>query len=162
MRVGLGYDLHQLVNGRPLVLGGVTIPYEKGLKGHSDADVLTHAICDALLGAAGLMDMGHYYPDSDPAFRGVDSLVLLRDVAAKIRTAGYRIANIDSVVIAQAPKLSSHIDGMRSSLCKVLELEPLQIGVKARSAEGLDAVGRGEAIAAQAVCLLETDAQRSG
>jgi 2-C-methyl-D-erythritol 2,4-cyclodiphosphate synthase len=143
------------VEGRPLVIGGVNVPHEKGLHGHSDADVLAHALCDALLGAAGLKDMGSYYPDDDPAYRGVSSLVLLGDVAAKVRSAGYAIANVDSVVIAEAPKLSPYIDGMRAALAKTLSLDPSCVTVKARSAERLGPIGRGEGIAAQAVCLVE-------
>jgi len=155
MRIGTGYDLHPLVEGRPLVLGGVTIPFSKGLDGHSDADVLTHAMCDALLGAAGLKDLGAHYPNSDPAYRGVSSLVLLEDVGRKIRHAGFQIANLDSVIVAEAPKLASHLDGMRAVLAKTLEIEPAQISIKAKRAEGVGALGRGDGIAAQAVCLLE-------
>jgi 2-C-methyl-D-erythritol 2,4-cyclodiphosphate synthase len=155
MRIGLGYDLHPLVAGRPLILGGVTIPFSKGLDGHSDADALTHAICDALLGAAGFQDLGAYYPNSDPAYRGVSSLVLLEDVGRKILAAGFHVANLDSVIIADAPKLAPHLVGMRSALAKVLAIDPAQISIKAKRAEGVGALGRGEGIAAQAVCLLE-------
>lgn len=155
VRIGTGFDLHPLVDGRPLVLGGVAIPFSKGLDGHSDADVLTHALCDALLGAAGLQDLGAYYPNSDPAYRGVSSLVLLEDVGRKIRAAGFEIANLDSVIIAEAPKLAPHIDGMRAALAKVLGIQTAQISIKAKRAEGVGAIGRGEGIAAQAVCLLE-------
>jgi 2-C-methyl-D-erythritol 2,4-cyclodiphosphate synthase len=155
MRIGLGYDIHPLVAGRPLVLGGVTIPFSKGLDGHSDADALTHAICDALLGAAGLQDLGTHYPNSDPAFRDVSSLVLLKDVGQKILVAGFHIANLDSVIIADTPKLAPHLDGMRSALAKTLEIDPEKISIKAKRAEGVGAIGRGEGIAVQAVCLLE-------
>jgi len=155
MRIGLGYDVHPLIEGRPLVLGGITIPFSKGLDGHSDADVLTHALCDALLGAAGLKDLGAYYPSSDPAYRGVSSLVLLKDVGEKIRQAGYRIVNLDSVIVAEAPKLAPHLDAMRAALAKTLGIEPAQLSIKAKRAEGVGAVGRGEGMTAQAVCLLE-------
>jgi len=155
MRIGLGYDLHPLTGGRPLVLGGVTIPFSKGLDGHSDADVLTHAVCDALLGAAGLQDLGALYPSSDPTYRGVSSLILLEDVGRKIRTAGFRLANLDSVIVAEAPKLAPHLEQMRGALAKTLGVDPAQISIKAKRAEGVGAVGRGEGIAAQAVCLLE-------
>lgn len=155
MRIGIGYDLHPLVEGRPLVLGGVTVPFSKGLDGHSDADVLTHALCDALLGAAGLKDLGAYYPNSDPAYRGVSSLVLLEDVGRKIRAAGFEIANLDSVIVADAPKLAPHLENMRAALAKVLSIDAAQITIKAKRAEGVGAIGRGEGMAAQAVCLLE-------
>jgi 2-C-methyl-D-erythritol 2,4-cyclodiphosphate synthase len=155
MRIGLGYDLHPLTAGRPLVLGGVTIPFSKGLDGHSDADVLTHAVCDALLGAAGLPDLGALYPSSDPSYRGVSSLILLEDVGRKIRAAGYRLANLDSVVVAEAPKLGPYLEQMRGALAKSLGVDPAQISIKVKRAEGVGAVGRNEGIAAQAVCLLE-------
>jgi 2-C-methyl-D-erythritol 2,4-cyclodiphosphate synthase len=155
MRIGLGYDLHPLTEGRPLVLGGVTIPFSKGLDGHSDADVLTHAICDALLGAAGLKDLGAYYPNSDPTFRNVSSLVLLEDVGRKIQMAGFHIENLDSVIVAEAPKLAPHLDTMRSVLAKTLSIDPAKISIKAKRAEGVGAIGLGEGMAAQAVCLLE-------
>ena len=154
-RIGIGYDLHPLVEGRPLVLGGVTIPFSKGLGGHSDADVLTHAISDALLGAAGLGDLGGHFPDSDPAYRGVSSLALLEEVGQKVRQAGFRICNLDSVIVAEAPRLAPHFDSMRVEMAKVLAIEPEQISVKAKRAEGIDAIGRGEAMAAHAVCLVE-------
>lgn len=155
MRIGLGYDLHPLAEGRPLVLGGVTIPFSKGLDGHSDADVLTHAVCDALLGAAGLKDLGAHYPSSDPAYRNVSSLVLLEDVGRKILAAGFHIENLDSVIVADTPKLAPHLDTMRAVLAKTLSIDPAQISIKAKRAEGVGAIGRGEGIAAQAVCLLE-------
>ncbi|MEW6324911.1 MAG: 2-C-methyl-D-erythritol 2,4-cyclodiphosphate synthase [Nitrospirota bacterium] len=155
IRIGLGYDLHPLVGGRPLVLGGVTIPFARGLGGHSDADVLAHAICDALLGAAGLDDLGRQFPDSDPAYRNINSLALLEQVGRKVRQAGFRIGNIDSVIVAEAPKLAPHFDAMRAALAKTLEIDAARISVKAKRAEGVGAVGRGEGMAAQAVCLLE-------
>ena len=155
-RVGTGYDIHRLVSGRRLVLGGVALehPESKGLAGHSDADVLTHAIMDALLGAAGLPDIGQLFPNTDPAYRGVSSLELLRTVADKVRTQGWRIRNLDATVVAEAPRLAAHLPAMCQALAAALTLCPSQINVKATSNEGLDAVGRGQAIAAQAVALL--------
>ena len=144
------------MEGRPLIIGGVTIPFAKGLRGHSDADVLTHAVCDALLGAAGLKDLGSQFPDSDPAYRGVSSLSLLEQVGRKIQQAGFRITNIDSVIVAEAPKMAPHFDAMRGALAKTLGIDPAQVSVKAKRAEGVGAIGRGEGIAAQAVCLLES------
>lgn len=155
LRIGNGYDIHRLVTGRPLILGGVQIPHELGLLGHSDADVLTHAIMDAMLGALSLGDIGHYFPPSDPKWAGADSLVLLAQVDQLIRTEGWRISNIDSVVIAERPKLKPHIEAMRDRLAKVLELEPNQVGVKATTNEKLGPVGREEGIAAHAVVLLQ-------
>ena len=155
-RVGTGYDIHRLVPGRRLVLGGVALehPDGKGLAGHSDADVLTHAIMDALLGAAGLPDIGQLFPNTDPAYRGASSLELLRTVANKVRTQGWRIRNLDATVVAEAPRLAAHLPAMCQALAAALTLCPAQINVKATSNEGLDAVGRGQAIAAQAVALL--------
>ena len=155
-RVGTGYDIHRLAPGRRLVLGGVALehPEGKGLAGHSDADVLTHAIMDALLGAAGLPDIGQLFPNTDPAYRGVSSLELLRTVADKVRTQGWRIRNLDATVVAEAPRLAAHLPAMCQALAAALTLCPAQINVKATSNEGLDAVGRGQAIAAQAVALL--------
>jgi 2-C-methyl-D-erythritol 2,4-cyclodiphosphate synthase len=155
MRIGLGYDLHQLVEGRPLVLGGVEIPFAKGLEGHSDADVLAHAVCDALLGAAGLKDLGAHFPDSDPAWRGVSSLALLERVARKVAEARFRIGNVDSVVVAEAPKLAPYLDSMRVELANAMSIDPVHVTVKVKRAEGVDAIGRGEAMAAHAVCLVE-------
>ena len=156
MRVGLGYDLHPLVDGRPLILGGVAIPFARGLQGHSDADVLTHAIADALLGAAGLNDLGGHFPDTDPAYRGVNSLLLLEQVGQKVRQAGFQVVNIDSVIVAEAPKLAPHVESMRAALAKALAIEPAQLSVKAKRAEGVDAIGRGDAMAAHAVCLVSS------
>lgn len=155
IRIGNGYDIHRLVTGRDLILGGVKIDHETGLLGHSDADVLTHAIMDAMLGALSLGDIGHYFPPTDPKWAGADSLVLLEQVTQLIRDRGWEIGNIDSVVVAERPKLKPHIETMRSQLAKVLNLEPDQVGVKATTNEKLDAVGNEEGIAAYAVVLLE-------
>lgn len=154
LRVGEGWDVHALVEGRPLVLGGVTVPHSHGLLGHSDADALSHAITDALLGAAGLGDIGRHFPDTDPAFRGADSLVLLAAALERVREAGWRLLNVDSTIIAQAPKMAPHIPAMRERLAGVLGLLPGQVNVKAKTAEKLGPVGRGESIEARAVCLL--------
>ncbi|WP_414564704.1 MULTISPECIES: 2-C-methyl-D-erythritol 2,4-cyclodiphosphate synthase [unclassified Anabaena] len=154
IRIGNGYDIHQLVSDRPLILGGVQIPHELGLLGHSDADVLTHAIMDAILGALSLGDIGHYFPPSDPQWAGADSLVLLTQVHQLIRDQGWEIGNIDSVVVAERPKLKPHIENMRDKLATVLELPPNQIGIKATTNEKLGPVGREEGICAYAVVLL--------
>ena len=154
MRIGQGYDVHRLVAERPLILGGIEIPYEKGLLGHSDADVLLHAISDALLGAAALGDIGAHFPDSDPAYRGADSAELLRAVGNLIRAAGYEIGNIDSTVVCQAPKLAPHIASMRARIAEVLALPTDAVSVKASTEEHMGFTGRGEGIAAHAVCLL--------
>ena len=154
MRIGQGYDVHRLVAERPLILGGIEIPYEKGLLGHSDADVLLHAISDALLGAAALGDIGAHFPDSDPAYRGADSAELLRAVGDLIRAAGYEIGNIDSTVVCQAPKLAPHIASMRARIAELLALPVGAVSVKASTEEHMGFTGRGEGIAAHAVCLL--------
>lgn len=154
MRIGQGYDVHRLVAERPLILGGIEIPYEKGLLGHSDADVLLHAISDALLGAAALGDIGAHFPDSDPAYRGADSAELLRAVGDLIHAAGYEIGNIDSTVVCQAPKLAPHIPAMRARIAEVLALPVGAVSVKASTEEHMGFTGRGEGIAAHAVCLL--------
>ena len=154
MRIGQGYDVHRLVAERPLILGGIEIPYEKGLLGHSDADVLLHAISDALLGAAALGDIGAHFPDSDPAYRGADSAELLRAVGGLIRASGYEIGNIDSTVSCQAPKLAPHIASMRARIAEVLALPVGAVSVKASTEEHMGFTGRGEGIAAHAVCLL--------
>ena len=154
MRIGQGYDVHRLVAERPLILGGIEIPYEKGLLGHSDADVLLHAISDALLGAAALGDIGAHFPDSDPAYRGADSAELLRAVGDLIRAAGYEIGNIDSTVVCQAPKLAPHIASMRARIAEVLALPVGAVSVKASTEEHMGFTGRGEGIAAHAVCRL--------
>ena len=154
MRIGHGYDVHRLVEGRKLILGGVEIPFEKGLLGHSDADVLTHAVMDALLGAAALGDIGKLFPDTDPAFAGADSLKLAGAVAAHLRSAGYEIENIDATVLAQRPKLAPHIPEMRRRLALALGIPVDAISVKATTEEGLGFTGSGEGMAAHAVCLL--------
>ena len=151
LRVGIGYDVHRLVEGRPLILGGVDIPYEQGLMGHSDADVLIHAICDALLGALGLGDIGRHFPDSDPSYKGISSLILLENVAGQMRQQGYAIGNIDSIIIAQRPKLSPYIEAMSTTLASTLHTSGDRINVKATTTEGLGFPGRGEGIAAQAI-----------
>ena len=155
MRVGLGYDVHKLVEGRDLIIGGVTIPYEKGLLGHSDADVLLHAISDALLGAAALGDIGKLFPDNDPAYKDADSLVLLRKVGVKLTGLGYRPVNIDATVIAQAPKLAPHIPEMRKRIAFALGMDIDAVSVKATTEEGLGFSGEGLGISAHAVCLIE-------
>ena len=162
-RVGQGFDVHALVAGRPLIIGGVTIPWDRGLEGHSDADVLLHAIIDALFGAAGLGDIGRHFPDTDPTYRGVDSRVLLREAAARVRGAGYAIANIDSTIIAQAPKMAPHIPSMIERIAIDLGIAPSQVNVKAKTTERLGFTGRGEGIAAEAIALLgpPPDSQRS-
>lgn len=154
MRIGMGYDVHRLVEDRELIIGGVTIPYEKGLLGHSDADVLLHAIMDALLGAAALGDIGKHFPDTDPAYKGISSLVLLKKVGALLAEKGFLIENIDSTIIAQAPKMRPHIDIMRENIAKALELDVEFVNVKATTEEGLGFTGTGEGISAQAICML--------
>ena len=155
MRIGQGYDVHRLVEGRKLILGGVEIPYEKGLLGHSDADVLTHALMDALLGAAALGDIGKLFPDNDPAYEGADSIELLRKVTAVLAEHGYRVGNLDCTVIAQRPKLAPHIPQMRQILAGAMGLEVSRVSVKATTEEGLGFSGQGLGIAAQAVALIE-------
>ena len=155
MRIGHGYDVHRLVEGRDLILGGVKIPYEKGLLGHSDADVLTHAVMDALLGAAALGDIGKHFPDTDPAYKGADSLKLAQHVVKLLQDKGYRIGNIDATVIAQAPKLAPHIPLMKQNLARALDCDADQINVKATTEEHLGFTGEGLGIAAHAVCLIE-------
>jgi len=144
-----------MVAGRKLILGGLEIPHHKGLQGHSDSDALVHAICDALLGAMGEGDLGRHYPSSDQRFKNISSLKLLEDVVQKLRAKGYRLANVDSTIIAQAPRLSAHLASMQKIIAGVLQVDPDLVNVKVKSGEGLDAVGREEAIAAQAVCLIE-------
>jgi 2-C-methyl-D-erythritol 2,4-cyclodiphosphate synthase len=155
MRIGQGYDVHRLVDGRRLLLGGVEIPGPLGLLGHSDADVLVHAVMDALLGAASLGDIGELFPDTDAAFQGADSLFLLKEVAARVRAAGYQIANVDATVVAQKPRISPHRQAMRVSMARALDLDPSCVSVKATTEEGLGFTGRGEGISAMAVALLE-------
>ncbi len=156
IRIGNGYDIHRLVPERPLILGGVKIPHDLGLLGHSDADVLTHAIMDAMLGALSLGDIGHYFPPSDPQWAGADSLKLLRQVNQLVHDQGWHIGNIDSVIVAERPKLKPHIVAMRDRLAEVLNLQVNQVGIKATTNEKLDATGREEGIAAYAVVLLTT------
>src|SRR5687768_3273250 len=153
-RIGEGWDIHALVPGRKLLIGGVDIPFERGLLGHSDADVLLHAITDALLGAAGLGDIGRHFPDTDERFRGADSIVLLTEAARRVREQGFQIGNVDSTVIAQAPKLAAHIDAMRERIAQALDLATTHVNVKAKTAEKLGPVGQGLAIEARAVVLL--------
>ena len=155
MRIGHGYDVHKLIEGRKLILGGVDIPFEKGLLGYSDADVLTHAVMDALLGAAALGDIGKLFPDTDPAYAGADSLMLLERVGERLAEAGYRVGNIDATLLAQRPKLAPHIPQMRANLADRLGLDVSQVSVKATTEEGLGFTGAGEGMAAHAVCLLE-------
>lgn len=154
MRVGMGYDVHRLVEGRELVMGGVKIPYEKGLLGHSDADVLLHAVADALLGAAALGDIGKHFPDSDPAYKGISSVILLKKVGELISGKGFLIENIDATIIAQAPKMRPYIDTMRENIASALEIEVSQVNVKATTEEGLGFTGNGDGISSQAICML--------
>jgi 2-C-methyl-D-erythritol 2,4-cyclodiphosphate synthase len=154
MRVGEGWDVHALVEGRPLILGGITIPYARGLLGHSDADALLHAITDAMFGAAGLGDIGHHFPDTDARFKGADSGVLLAEAAARVRAQGWQIGNVDSTIIAQAPKMAPHIPAMRERIAAVLGLAVDQVNVKAKTAEKLGPVGQGLSIEARAIVLL--------
>ena len=156
MKVGMGYDVHRLVEGRKLILGGVEIPYEKGLLGHSDADVLVHAVMDALLGAAALGDIGKHFPDTDPAYAGADSMKLLEEVQKLLDAENYIIGNIDATVIAQKPKLAPYIETMRENIVARLGIDKNQVNVKATTEEGLGFTGTGEGISAQAICLLET------
>lgn len=155
MRIGQGFDVHPLVAGRKLIIGGVEIPYHKGLEGHSDADVLLHAICDAILGAAGLGDIGGHYPDSDTAFAGADSRGLLRDVAQKLGAKKLKVLNIDATILAQAPRMAPHMPRMAANIAADLGIETGAVNIKASSTEGLGFVGRLEGIAAQAIALLE-------
>ena len=153
-RIGEGWDTHQLVEGLPLILGGVTIPHTHGLLGHSDADALCHAITDALFGAAGLGDIGRHYPDTDTAFKGADSIALLSEAARRVRVAGWEIGNVDSTIVAQKPKLAPYIEAMRARVADALDVAPELVNVKAKTAEKMGPVGEGKAIEARAVCLL--------
>ena len=157
IRVGLGYDVHKLVEGRKLILGGVDIPYEKGLLGHSDADVLLHAITDALFGAAALGDIGSHFPDTDPRYKGADSLKLLEVCGEELRENGWKIGNIDAVIVAQRPKLLPYVPQMRENIARVLGIDISQVSVKGKTEEGLGFTGSGEGMAVHAVCLLEKD-----
>lgn len=160
MRIGIGYDIHRLVSERKLIIGGIAIPFDKGLLGHSDADVLVHAVCDALLGAAGLGDLGLHFPDTDPQYRDIDSLKLLAQTVLFIRQEGYRIENIDTTVFAEMPRLSPFREAMRRKLAETLAIEGVRVNIKATTAEGLGAIGRGEAIAAMCVALLNREHER--
>lgn len=155
MRIGMGYDVHRLVEGRKLILGGVEIPFEKGLLGHSDADVLVHALMDAILGAMAMRDIGYHFPDTDEAYRDISSMVLLARVKELMDDAGYTLGNADITLMAERPKIAPYIDAMTRSLARTLEVSPDAIGIKATTTEGLGFVGRGEGMAAQAVVLLE-------
>ena len=155
MRIGHGYDVHKLVEGRDLILGGVKIPYELGLLGHSDADVLLHAVSDALLGAAGLRDIGYHFPDSDPKYKGADSRMLLQEVRQKVADAGYRVGNVDVTMIAQKPKLKPHIEQMMANIASDLQIDLSRVNVKATTEEKLGFTGSGEGMSCHAVCLLE-------
>ena len=156
MRVGIGYDIHPLGRGRKLILGGLEIPHTQGLIGHSDADALVHAVCDALLGAMGEGDLGRHYPSTDPRYKDISSLRLLEDVSGMLAKKGFRLINLDTVIIAQAPRLGPHLEAMRTRIAEVLKVNDTQVNVKVKSGEGLDAVGREEAIAAQAICMIVT------
>jgi 2-C-methyl-D-erythritol 2,4-cyclodiphosphate synthase len=154
-RVGEGWDTHQLHAGRPLILGGVTVPHHAGLLGHSDADALCHAITDALFGAAGLGDIGRHFPDTDEAFKGADSIVLLAEAARRVRAAGWEPVNVDSTIVAQAPRMAPHVAAMRARIAEALSLDAGQVNVKAKTAEKMGPVGEGRAIETRAVCLLQ-------
>jgi 2-C-methyl-D-erythritol 2,4-cyclodiphosphate synthase len=162
VRIGIGYDVHRLVEGRPLVLGGIRLEADLGLQGHSDADVLTHAVIDALLGAAALGDIGLHFPDTDERWRGADSLALLRAVVMKVADEGLAVANVDATVVLQRPKLRPHVDAMRANLAAALGVEPARVSVKATTGEGIGFVGRGEGAAAHAVALLVPRAGNAG
>jgi 2-C-methyl-D-erythritol 2,4-cyclodiphosphate synthase len=161
MRIGQGFDVHAHAAGRKLIIGGVDIPYERGLAGHSDADVLLHAICDALIGAAGLGDIGTHFPDTDPRYKGADSRQLLREIYGLLLIHGYRVVNVDCTIVAQAPKMAPHIPRMRENIAADLRLDAGCVNVKAKTAERLGAIGRGEGIAAEAVALIERPPERS-
>ena len=155
MRIGYGYDVHPLGPGRRLILGGIDIPHSKGLLGHTDSDVLVHAVCDALLGAMGEGDLGRHYPSSDSKYKGLSSLKLLEDVMTKLKAKGYRVGNIDTVIVAQAPRLGPHLAAMQKKMAEAAGLDPDQVNVKVKSGEGLDAVGKEDGMTAHAVCLIE-------
>jgi 2-C-methyl-D-erythritol 2,4-cyclodiphosphate synthase len=154
-RIGYGYDVHPLGADRRLILGGIEVPHTKGLLGHSDSDVLVHAVCDALLGAMGEGDLGRHYPSSDSQYKGISSLKLLEDVMAKLKAKGYRVGNIDTVIVAQAPRLGPHLPAMQKKIAETAGIDPDLVNVKVKSGEGLDAVGREEGMIAYAVCLIE-------
>jgi 2-C-methyl-D-erythritol 2,4-cyclodiphosphate synthase len=154
MRIGNGYDLHRLVTGRPLILAGVRIPFELGLDGHSDADIVCHAVTDAVLGAAGLGDIGRLFPDTDPTWKGADSIALLKRAMTRVHESGYQVSNVDVTVIAQRPKLLPYLGGMRANLAAALGVDVAAVSVKGKTNEGVDSMGRGESMAAHAVALL--------
>ena len=155
-RVGIGYDVHRLTTGRPLILGGIHIPFSQGLEGHSDADCLTHAISDSILGAAGLPDIGHFFPDTDPRNKGIDSREILKRACAEVAQLGFKVGNIDSVIIAEAPPMGPHLAAMKESLAATMKIPVAAIGIKATTHEKLGDLGKGLGIAVQAVCLLES------
>lgn len=155
IRVGCGYDVHPMGAGRKLILGGIEVPHSKGLLGHSDSDVLAHAVCDALLGAMGEGDLGRHYPSSDQKYKGISSLKLLEDVMGKLTKKGYRVVNVDTIIVAQAPRLSTFLAAMQKQMAQVMGIDADQVNVKVKSGEGLDAVGREEGMQAHAVCLIE-------
>ena len=155
MRVGQGYDIHPLREGRPLILGGITIPHSQGLDGHSDADALSHAVCDALLGALGEGDLGTRYPSNNPEYKNLSSLVMLHSIAQTLAEKEFRLVNLDTVILAQAPQLAPYIKAMQESLARVLQVAPSQVNVKVKSGEGIGMIGRAEGIATLAICLIE-------
>jgi len=155
MRIGMGYDVHRLVEGRKLVLGGVTIPFEKGLLGHSDADVLIHAVCDALLGAAGLGDIGMHFPDSDPRLKDISSIIILTKTVEMLNARGFRVINLDSTIMAEAPKISPYKETMEENIARAIEIEPEYVNIKGTTFESLGMIGKGEGIAAICVALIE-------
>jgi 2-C-methyl-D-erythritol 2,4-cyclodiphosphate synthase len=161
LRIGQGFDVHALVPGRKLLIGGVDIPFDRGLLGHSDGDVLLHAICDALLGAAGLGDIGRHFPDTDGSYRGADSLELTREVLARVQALGWSVVNVDATIIAQAPRMSAHIPAMVEKIAAALQVAPAQVNIKAKTTERLGFTGRGEGIAAQAVALIESASSKA-
>ena len=156
-RTGIGYDIHRLVEGRKLILGGIEIPFQRGLQGHSDGDSLSHAITDALLGAAGLGDIGTHFSDTDPCWAGADSMIFLSEVCRFLSERGLHIVNIDATILAERPKMQPHIHSMRTKLAETLGIEPTQLNIKAKTNEGLDAIGRGEAIGAQVIAMIVTE-----
>ena len=155
MRVGIGYDIHRLVEGRPLILGGIDVPHTHGLLGHSDADALTHAVCDALLGAMGEGDLGTYYPSDNPAFKNMNSLEMLRGIKTKLAEKGFSLVNLDSTILAERPRLREYVGEMRRCLANTLEVDPVMVNVKVKSGDGIGAIGRQDGIGAQAVCLIQ-------
>jgi 2-C-methyl-D-erythritol 2,4-cyclodiphosphate synthase len=157
VRAGIGFDIHRLVENRKLILGGVEVDFPRGLKGHSDADVLLHAVCDALLGAAGMGDLGRHFPSTDPRFKDISSGELLHRVHMMIHNQGFRIVNVDTIIIAEVPRMAPHLGAMISRIAEILSISPAQVNIKAKTHEGVDAVGQGDAIAAQAVALIENE-----